>query len=87
MMEIGDAKVLIYGVIGIVVGLLVGYQLNLEKTAQAMATEQCGVCQENVKIMVGNFNSLAQQCDFDNKYKDVTILPKVINETVRVYGP
>jgi hypothetical protein len=74
--------------LGIVVGLFIGYSMNLEKDAQIRATKDCGICQSNLNTMVGNFNVLAKQCDLKNPLvKNVSILPGVINGTVKVYGP
>ena len=69
--------------LGLFVGLFLGYQLNLEKSAAIMAHDTCGVCQDNLNIMIGNFNNLSMQCSQPN-YKD---LPTFINnQTVRVYA-
>ena len=71
--------------VGLVVGLFLGYQLNVEKTAQVMADKDCGVCQDNLNTMVGNFNIMAQQCKQTTpSYKDLPIL--IGNQTVRVYA-
>jgi len=69
--------------LGLFVGLFLGYQLNLEKSAQIMAAKDCGICQANLNTMIGNFNNLSMQCS-QPSYKD---LPTFIsNQTVRVYA-
>lgn len=83
-----EARDLLFLVVGLAVGLLVAYTLNLEKTAASMAAGQCGVCQENVRTMVENFNILSQDCMKAQNYKDVEILPAIgLNQSVRVYVP
>jgi len=74
--------------LGIAVGLFIGYQINVEKSAAIMAADYCSTCQENLGIMVGNFNVLAKTCEQALPFtsKNVSILPGVINQTVRVYA-
>ena len=72
--------------IGLFIGVVLGYELNVEKTAQVMATKDCGVCQENLDIMVGNFNTVAKLCNQAKGY-DVPLFPTIgLNQTVRIYG-
>ena len=73
--------------LGVVVGLFIGYSMNLEKDAQIRADKDCGLCQDNIEIMVGNYNVLARTCAEAKQYaRDIQILPGYINETVRVYA-
>jgi hypothetical protein len=68
---------------GLAVGLMAGYFLNTELAAKSKASEICGVCQDNLNIMIGNFNNMTEQCS-QPRYKD---LPAFINnQTVRVYA-
>jgi len=69
--------------IGLCIGLFLGYQLNVEKTAQVMADKDCGICQANLETMIGNFNVMAQQCK-QPSYKDLPVF--INNQTVRVYA-
>lgn len=76
--------------LGLVAGLFVGYQMNLEKSAAIMAKDTCGICQDNIDTMIKNFNSLALQCstarDAINK-KNVSVFPALgLNQTVSVYA-
>ena len=49
-------------ILGLAVGLFLGYVLNVEKEASVRADVSCGVCQDNLNTMIGNFNTLAKQC-------------------------
>ena len=81
-------KHLAFLTVGIIAGLMMGYQMNLEKTAHSMATGICGTCQENIGIMVNNFNVLGKTCSEAKTFKDVAILPALgLNQTVRTYAP
>ena len=84
--EKSDFKGFFLLVLGLLVGLFLGYQLNLEKSAQIMADKDCGICQENIGIMVSNFNVLAKNCTQAKTFRDVAILPALnANNTIRVY--
>ena len=73
--------------LGIAVGLFIGYQINVEKSAAIMATDYCSTCQENLGIMVKNFNVLAYTCSPAREFRDIEILPILgVNGTVRVYA-
>lgn len=85
--EKSDFKFLAILCVGIVVGLFIGYTMNLEKDAQIRADKDCGVCQSNLAIAVGNFNVLAKTCQEARAFRDVEILPILgVNGTVRVYA-
>jgi hypothetical protein len=76
--------------IGLCVGLVLGYELNLEKSAAIMAKDSCGICQDNLAVMVSNFNTLARDCptlsgQAQAAYKDLPVFSN--NTTVRVYAP
>ena len=72
--------------IGFVAGAIFGLLMNLNIAASAQAKEICGTCQENLGIMVGNFNILAKNCSEAQAFRDVKILPALgLNETIRVY--
>ena len=74
--------------LGIAVGLFIGYQINVEKSAAIMAADYCSTCQENLGIMVKNFNVLAYTCSPAREFRDIEILPILgVNGTVRVYAP
>lgn len=80
-------KHLAFLTVGLVIGMLIGYQMNLEKSAQSMAVGICKTCQDNLGIMVGNFNVLAKTCSEAQQYqRNISILPGVINQTVSVYA-
>ena len=82
-----DWKLPAFLAIGIVVGLLAGAQLNTEQTAKGMAAATCGVCQDNLGIMVKNFNTLVRECpNLNGKVPDYKNF-SVGNQTVRVYAP
>ena len=72
--------------LGLVVGLLAGYYLNIDLEGRAKAMEICGECQANLGIMVGNFNVLAKECS--GLKKDIPLFPPVFgnNTTVSVYA-
>ena len=72
--------------LGLVIGLLAGYYLNIDLASRAKAMEICGVCQENVGIMVKNFNVLAKECA--GMKKDIPLFPPMFgnNTTVSVYA-
>lgn len=79
-------KHLAFLTVGMVVGLVIGYQLNLENSAQAMAHGICATYQANLGIMVENFNILAKNCSEAQTFRDVSILPALgANETIRIY--
>jgi len=85
--EKSDFKGFFLLVLGLLVGMFLGYQLNLEKSAQIMADKDCAVCQENLGIMVSNFNVLAKNCTEAKTFRDVAILPALqVNNTIRVYS-
>lgn len=79
--------------LGLVVGLFLGYQMNLEKSAAVMARDSCGICQDNVAIMVSDYNIVVKQlnaCIAESptlyQVRNIPILPGVINQTVSVYA-
>lgn len=85
--EKSDFKSLAMLCIGLAIGLLLAYQLNLEKSASVMANERCNVCQDNINTMVENFNILGKKCTEAQNYKDVKVLPALgLNQSIRVYS-
>ena len=85
--EKSDFKTLAILCLGLVIGLFIGYTMNLEKDAQIRADKDCGVCQENLNIAVGNFNVLAKTCQEAKPFaKNISILPGYIDEKVVVYA-
>jgi F0F1-type ATP synthase assembly protein I len=85
--EKSDFKFLAILCVGIVVGLFIGYSMNLENAAQIIATKDCGICQANLNTMVSNFNVLARTCNEAKQYqRNISILPGIINQTVSVYA-
>jgi hypothetical protein len=75
--------------LGLVVGLFMGYQLNVEKSAGFMAVQICNVTASNLNTMIQNYDLIATQCGAFKlpQYNNVSILPNVINQTVKVYEP
>lgn len=86
--EKSDFKAFALLCLGMVVGLYIGYSMNLEKDAQIRATKDCGICQENLGIMIGNFNTMAKQCSNTIPLqRNISILPAIgMNQTVSVYA-
>lgn len=80
-----DWKGSVFLFLGLTIGLLAGYYLNIDLEGRAKAMEICGECQENLGIMVGNFNILAKECS--GLKKDIPLFPAVgLNQTVSVYA-
>jgi hypothetical protein len=70
-----------------VAGGVVGYMAT-QAQANQMAKEQCGLCQQNLGIMVENFNLVSQKCELMKTYVDVSVFPPLnMNQTVRAYAP
>jgi hypothetical protein len=46
----------------LIVGIYLGYLLNVESQAQELTNVQCGICLNNTNTLINNFNSLAGQC-------------------------
>lgn len=57
-----DFKPLAIILIGFSLGLMAGYQINVDAQAHAQAAASCGVCQDNLGRMVYNFNLLSKEC-------------------------
>jgi hypothetical protein len=75
-------------VLGLLSGLFIGWQLNIEKTAAAMAQATCAMDKENVKIMVSNFNLLAKECEPAMQVLKLNTLDQLEqNKTVLPYVP
>lgn len=81
-------KWMLFVAIGFLAGAVFGSLLNLNAMAKAQAKEDCGICQENVKAMVHNFNVLAKSCNEAIPYqRNISILPAIgWNQTVSVYA-
>lgn len=58
-----DLKMFSMLCLGLVVGMFLGYTQNTEKTADLMAQKICAVDKENLAIMIGNYNTVARQCN------------------------
>jgi len=74
--------------LGIAVGLWIGYQMNVEKSAAIMAEDYCSACQADRVTMVSNFNILAKTCPAALPFtaRNVSI-PGIENGSVVVYAP
>ena len=73
--------------IGFLAWAIFGYTITLNNMAQEQANSICGTCQENLGIMVNNFDALAKTCSEAKQYqKNISILPGVFNHTVSVYA-
>lgn len=64
-------KAFAFAMLFFALGLYAGYSINVQKTAEAQAHGMCATCQENVQIMVDNFNVVAKQCSVANPYRDM----------------
>ena len=85
--ERSDFKTLAILCLGLVIGLFIGYTMNLEKDAQIRATKDCGVCQSNINTMIDNFNVLARNCSEAKPFaRNISILPGYIDEKVTIYA-
>ena len=74
--------------LGLFIGLFLGYQLNVEKSAGFMAVQMCNTTQTNLNTMIDNYNIIVRECkSYDQQYKDISILPGSTNQTVKVYVP
>jgi hypothetical protein len=73
----GDWKSTTFLMMGLAIGLLCGYYLNTEQSSKAKASEICGVCQENVGIMVKNFNVLVAECNLHRNDVRLNLTPYI----------
>ena len=94
-----DYKPLALFCCGLIVGAFGGFAWAFQNVEYKMvstlavekANQTCGTCFENVDILYRNFQVMQSKCSQDvyelPESKNVSILPGVIDDKVKVYGP